>query len=100
MRESICPVCKKIFIPAPYHIYVKNEVTYCGWNCYNKVENAKRDKGGAKPREVVMKDERGNVVRHFENAREAADKTGFAVSGIRDACREKRPYMKYLWEYL
>jgi hypothetical protein len=66
MRESICPVCKKIFIPAPYHIYVKNEITYCGWNCYNKSENTKMDKGGAKPRGVVMKDERGNVVKHFE----------------------------------
>ncbi len=100
MIECICPICKKIFIPAPYHIYVKEKVKYCGWNCYNKVENAKRDKGGAKPRRVVMKDESGNVVKNFENASEAAYKTGFTESGIRDACREKRHYMKYLWEYL
>ena len=99
MRESICPVCKKIFIPAPYHIYVKNEVTYCGWNCYNKAISSSK-KYVKKSMGVVMKTEEGRILRTFENAKVAAEKTGFLENGIRDACREKRPYMKYLWEYL
>lgn len=100
MREIICPICKKNFIPAPYHVYVKDQVIYCGWNCYNSVKKKLTKCGGAKPMSVVMKDESGNILKVFENAKVAAEKTGFLANGIRDACREKRMYMKYLWEYL
>lgn len=47
-----------------------------------------------------MKNEKGQILKVFESAAVAAEKTGFHPNRIRDACREKRPYMKYLWEYL
>lgn len=35
-RDRKCPVCKKIFVPAPFHVYDDDGVLLCGNTCYNK----------------------------------------------------------------
>lgn len=45
LREFICPVCGKHFIPAPFHRYVLYyqgvKIVCCRWNCYVKAQRAK-----------------------------------------------------------
>lgn len=41
MSEIVCPVCGKIFIPAPFHYYkLKKRKLVCSWNC--QIEGEKR----------------------------------------------------------
>lgn len=96
MMESICPICKKIFIKAAFHIYVDGTDTYCSWTCYNK----RQMKQGKKSMAVVMKGEDGNILKVFESAKDAEQKTGFLADGIREACRDGSLYMKRYWEYV
>lgn len=36
--ESICPICNKVFIPAPLHIYIVKGRYVCSYNCRCKYE--------------------------------------------------------------
>ena len=40
LTECNCPVCGKMFIPAPLHAYKspKTRVKYCSWTCYRKAQ--------------------------------------------------------------
>lgn len=31
-----CPVCKKEFLPAPYHVFRLDGKYMCSYSCYNK----------------------------------------------------------------
>lgn len=33
IKVIICPICKKIFIPAPYHIYRVGKTRVCSYTC-------------------------------------------------------------------
>ena len=35
LPEKKCRKCKKLFIPAPLHIYKDKSKWYCSWTCYN-----------------------------------------------------------------
>lgn len=53
IKEEKCPVCGKIFIPAPFHYYkLKKRRLVCGWNCQIEGERRKEktalDKLGVK----------------------------------------------------
>lgn len=51
LAERVCPVCKKIFIPAPQHIYKErnkyNGKLVCSFSCEGKTFGGKK-KGGRK----------------------------------------------------
>lgn len=36
LKEARCPVCGRIFVPAPYHVYKSKDAYFCRYNCYNK----------------------------------------------------------------
>jgi hypothetical protein len=51
--EAICPVCKKTFVPAPFHIYkdYRNKRRVCSYHCAVESERAaleKKNKKGVK----------------------------------------------------
>lgn len=46
--EATCPICGKVFVPAPYHIYKQRSGRtghkyYCSYSCYNR-RYEKKDK--------------------------------------------------------
>jgi hypothetical protein len=47
LKEYTCPVCGKIFVPAPYHRYCfwyqGVKIICCRWNCYVKAQRAKEE---------------------------------------------------------
>lgn len=45
LRETKCPICGKVFIPAPQHIY-KGEKgrLVCSWGCVCKYEREREKK--------------------------------------------------------
>lgn len=54
--DSVCPICGRTFIPAPYHIYkayINGSLKYlCSWTCYCKAKGKNKrwrdGKGGGK----------------------------------------------------
>lgn len=50
--ENVCPVCGKIFCPAPYHVYrvVVNKRYHlvCSYSCMMKADRKKREDHAAK----------------------------------------------------
>ena len=100
MREEICPKCGKIFIPAPQHIFQEGGHCWCKWTCWNHRYEKDPKKGGKVARFVEMVSLNGKQKRIFTSATSAAAFTGYNINGIRDACREKKPYMKFMWHYV
>jgi hypothetical protein len=41
LREKICPICGKLFVPAPEHIYKVKGAQVCSWSCVCKAEREK-----------------------------------------------------------
>lgn len=37
-RERKCPICGKIFLAAPFHIYKAKNKLVCSWGCVRKYE--------------------------------------------------------------
>lgn len=98
MVERICAKCGKVFIPAPYHIYKDDNGIYCKWTCYNH-RNDGKPSASRKVRKVELYSESGYLLKVFTSANDAAEKTGYDARMIRDACREKKPYMGFIWKY-
>lgn len=42
--ERRCPVCRRLFVPAPYHVYKHSEKMFCSYSCYNSFLNKKEQK--------------------------------------------------------
>ena len=41
--EKKCPICGKIFCPAPLHVYKVNRVYVCSYSCVRKYEREKEN---------------------------------------------------------
>lgn len=95
MDEHKCRKCGKLFIPAPQHVYKDNRGFYCTWTCYNHKDDGRVKKW----RYIELYSESGELLRRFTSAADAAEKTGYEVENIRDACRTGTPYHGFLWKY-
>jgi len=42
--ESKCPVCKKLFIPAPQHVWKVGGKKVCSYTCMRSFEKAQEEK--------------------------------------------------------
>lgn len=40
--EVKCKKCKKVFIPAPQHVYRDQRGSYCSWHCFNHRKDKKK----------------------------------------------------------
>ena len=98
MKELKCPLCGKNFIPAPQHIYRYEGEVFCSWTCYNHRSDRKPGKI-RKVKKVELYSENGYLLKVFTSATAAAEKTGFDLKKIQNACREQSTYMGYLWRY-
>lgn len=51
LNERKCPKCKKMFVPAPYHVYaagVNKKTLYCSWTCFLHRNDKKKGKQNEK----------------------------------------------------
>lgn len=100
LRPIQCPICGKIFSPAPYHVYEDNEKLFCTWTCYLRfMETKQRKVIKAKP--VEQYTPRGVYVKTFSSAKEAALEVGIKrENNIRECCQGKcRTSGGYIWKY-
>lgn len=44
ITETKCPVCGKIFVPSPEHVYHDGKKKVCSWNCHVEAERRKEAK--------------------------------------------------------
>lgn len=96
--ERICKKCGKVFCPAPQHIFVDEKGMYCSWTCFNHRKDEKPNTGRS-VKKVELYSLGGCLLKAFTSATDAAKKTGYLANGIRDACREQKPYMGFIWKY-
>lgn len=96
IEEVICPKCRKLFCPAPQHIYKDSKGRYCSWTCFNHRKDGKKPSSW-KP--VIMSDESGKVIREYTSATNASQQTGYNLKCIQKACRENGKYNGYIWKY-
>lgn len=96
MVEAKCKKCGRVFIPAPYHIYVDRDNMYCGWTCFLHRKEKKQQK---KYKAVVMTSEDGKQTREFTSVTHAVEFTGYCVNNIRKACKDGKPYNGFIWKY-
>lgn len=67
-KERECPVCGKMFVPAPQHVFVEDDVILCKWTClcaYRKQRKEKKEKRKetSARRRRYTREERAEVVR-------------------------------------
>ena len=105
-RSCECPVCKKVFIPAPQHVFVFKKKTYCSWTCFNKVKYAPKVKEkkhtipGKPNKPVLQRNEAGETIGRYSSVSEAAEAMGVAPSCIRSACNQTyRKSRGYYWRF-
>ena len=66
--ERKCPVCGKIFVPAPEHVYIEDQKGFCKWSClceYRKRKEAAKEKRRAthKHRRRFTREQREEILR-------------------------------------
>ena len=40
IKSSICPKCKREFVPAPFNVYKIKSIDYCSYTCYMAAKRA------------------------------------------------------------
>ena len=93
MREIICPVCGRLFIRSPKHLYKDGKRCFCSWNCFVHRHETK------KPRAVEQYTKNGTLIRTFRDVEEAATYMVGTVQEIDTACKNCSFYRNYLWRY-
>lgn len=93
MKEINCPVCGRLFIRSPKHLYKEGKVCYCSWTCFNHRHET------VKPRGVEQYTKHGMLARSFRDVEEAASYIVGTVSEIDTACKNCTFYKGYLWRY-
>lgn len=98
IADTVCPGCKKNFIPAPFHAYEDGGVEYCSWTCFLHRKDG-HVKKNLKP--VYQYTPDGVFLRSFKSAAEAADHVGVQrAANIRECCVGKvRTSGGYVWSY-
>lgn len=102
LTQATCPVCGKIFCPAPYHIYEDDNGIYCSWTCFNhRNDNKPKSRPKGRPaRQVEQLTLDGEVIATFAGAEKAADAIDGWHAGIREACKKyPKKYRNYLWRF-
>lgn len=99
MPEAKCPMCGKIFIPAPLHTYKEHDIFYCSWRCLShaRAGATKIEKRTSPPVEMIDVD--GVCVETFKDSLDAAIFVDGLEYEVRAACREEKLYKEYMWRY-
>lgn len=96
--ELICPVCRKVFVPAVMHVYRTDDGRpVCSWGCLCAY---RRNKGGGRGQGVLQFTPAGAFAGAWKNAGEAAAACGVDAEEIRACCEKRRETCGgYLWRY-
>ena len=85
--EMECPVCGKVFVPAPEHIYNDGKNRVCSWHCQVEVEKRR------KAEKVKRRNFRGKLIppgRDDEIRRLASEGMSYEELAVRyQICRER-----------
>ena len=101
VEELCCPVCRKTYVPAPYHVYRIGNRLVCSWSCLCRARKEGIAKVKGRPsRPVLQMDKAGKVLRRFASVMEASVATGAEAGRIRNACRSGGTAGGFLWEYV
>ena len=100
---SICPYCKKEFVPAPMHGLTDGDKRYCKPTCFLRRHDSKKRKDGKwasikKP--VLLYNKEGELIKEYPSIKEATEALGLGRKTINGLLKEKRPmrngeYFKY-----
>jgi len=100
--ERKCPVCGKIFVPAPEHVYIEDQKGFCKWTCLceyrrRKEEAKEKRRTTHKHRRRYIKELKADVMRmiieEHKTQKEVADEFGLrylTVNSWVQAYREGR----------
>lgn len=102
-RERKCSVCKRQFVPAPYHEWDDEGVLLCSYTCYMKRIRGKAAKATkvVNGKAVEQYTPSGVYVATFESAEAAAHEVGLMnANNIRECCLgHTRTSCGYIWRY-
>lgn len=48
IKTEVCPVCLKVYIPAPLHSYAYKKQRVCSWGCVCRSERQNEKREGVK----------------------------------------------------
>lgn len=72
IKSSICPKCKREFIPAPFNVYKIKSTDYCSYTCYMAVKNSRLNPAPRARVPVVVHTLDGELVGEYKIAKDAA----------------------------
>ena len=103
MEERTCPICGKVFIPAPFHVYKDGHGKYyCTWGCFNKYKprnlRSENHNGGRKRIKIDQFTLDGVFIKTFISINNASEVSGVARSTIRDIIRGRTQPRKYIFK--
>lgn len=89
IKDFICPVCGKNFIPAPFHQYKVSHRRVCSYTCQLRGErNQMSQSKGAPPQKPVLAfDLNGKFLKEYNSPREAARAIKISEESVRQCCR-------------
>lgn len=99
---SICPTCKKEFVPAPMHAYIHNGKRYCTYTCLlHRLDRKKKTtklKYITKP--ILLYNKDGELIKEYPSIKEATEALRLGRKTISNLLKENRPmrngeYFKY-----
>lgn len=98
-KDHKCPVCGKMFLPAPYHKWWDNEKLFCTYSCYCRHLDKKKKPFKGMPVEQYTPS--GKYIRTFPTAADAALAVGLCHANlIRECCRGKQKTSGgFVWRY-
>lgn len=105
LPEKHCPVCGKEFYPADTWVYKRGRVSYCSWKCLRAEEACQQRNSGKKYhyKKIEQYTLDGDLVKTYDNAKEAAAAVNTSPSYIQEICRGLRnpEHMgrNYIWRY-
>ena len=98
--DLVCPVCKKSFVPAAEHVYrTVDRRPVCSWTCLCKYRRDRAIRSGV--RAVLQLDVKGNVLKAWQSAKDAAVANGLDPANIRACCNGKQAVSggyRWMWK--
>ena len=90
LKERECPVCGKIFVPAPQHVFVEDDKVFCKWTClcaYRKQRKSEKPKKKDARRRTYTPEQKAEAIRmtieEGKTQKEIAEELGVNYLSVR-----------------
>lgn len=100
--ERKCPVCGKVFFPAPYHVYKVNDKLACSYSCVVLYRKMIQDKAKFRnSRRISQYALNGDFVKTYSSVSKAQEETGIDSTCIYQNARGcSISAGGYIWRYV